>query len=235
MAYKRYMQKIFLKNLGGILEEKGMTQEALAKKVRVKQPYISKLKKLREAGDITLAYKIADVLGVSIQRLTGRPEPTPRPVEIRVTWEASQFPGKEAPPPAADFLPIPVYNINVVGGDPETIAREEIEDVALIHRAALQRKSPRGLVGTFVRGDSMIPVLRDGAIVCIDTTARPERGKVPKGSIWAIRKEEGVVVKHLQVGEGALVLISANPAYPPEAISGPEAIVGRVIWVWQGL
>ncbi|MCL5966901.1 MAG: S24 family peptidase [Deltaproteobacteria bacterium] len=81
----------------------------------------------------------------------------------------------------------------------------------------------------------MHPILRDGAIVCIDTKARPEEKKVPKGSIWAVRKDEGAVVKFIQVGEDMIALLSANPNYPPEAVTDPEAIIGRVVWMWQGV
>lgn len=236
MEYKSYMQKIYLKNLAKLLEEKKISQEALAKKIGVEQPYISKLATLKQAGPMTIAYKIADALGEKIGTLTGKLDATPLSTEIRVVWDAARFPVKESTGRFEDnFLPIPVYNVKVVGGDPETIAREEIEDVALIHRSALKRKTARGLVCTFVRGDSMIPILREGAIVCIDTTVRPDRGKVPRGSIWAVRKEDGVVVKFLQVADGAIVLVSANPDYPPELVSSPDAIVGRVVWVWQAV
>ncbi len=81
----------------------------------------------------------------------------------------------------------------------------------------------------------MFPVVRDGAIVCVDLDARPEEGKVPKGSIWAVKKDGGAVVKHIQVGEGGIVLISANPSHPPEVVGDGEAIIGRVVWMWQAM
>jgi phage repressor protein C with HTH and peptisase S24 domain len=236
MEYKGYMGKIYLKNLSRLLDEKKMSQETLARKIGVEQPYISKLATLKQAGPMTVAYQIADALGEKIGALTGKADATPPLSEIRVVWDSARFPVKEPAGRFEDnFLPVPVYNVKVVGGDPESIAREEVEDVALIHRSALKRKTTRGLVCTFVLGDSMIPILREGAIVCIDTTLRPDRGKVPRGSIWAVRKEDGVVVKFLQLADGAIVLVSANPDFPPELVSSPDAIVGRVIWVWQAV
>ena len=62
-------------------------------------------------------------------------------------------------------------------------------DIVFIHRRALKRRSAQGYICTVVTGDSMAPVIRDGAIVCIDSRARPEK-KVPKDSIWAVRKEK---------------------------------------------
>ena len=32
-----------------------------------------------------------------------------------------------------------------------------------------------------------------------------------------------------------IALLSANPNYPPEAVTDPEAIIGRVVWMWQGV
>ena len=80
----------------------------------------------------------------------------------------------------------------------------------------------------------MAPVIRDGATVCIDSRARPEK-KVPKDSIWAVRKEGGAVIKHIQIKDGLILLISENPAYEIETTSDPAAIIGRVVGVWQNL
>lgn len=81
----------------------------------------------------------------------------------------------------------------------------------------------------------MLPILRNGAIICVDLKARPEGDKVPKGSVWVVKKDGGAVVKHIQVGKDGIVLISANPSYHPEVVRDDESIVGRVVWMWQAL
>ena len=81
----------------------------------------------------------------------------------------------------------------------------------------------------------MFPVIGDGAIVCVDLKVRPEGKKIPKWSIWAVKKDEGAAVKYIQVGEDMIALLSANPNYPPEAVEDPEAIIGRVVWMWQAV
>lgn len=56
-----------------------------------------------------------------------------------------------------------------------------------------------------------------------------------KDSIWAVRKEEGAVIKHIQIKDDLILLISENPAYEIETTSDPTAIIGRVVGVWQNL
>jgi repressor LexA len=118
---------------------------------------------------------------------------------------------------------------------PETVTSEQVIDIVFIHRRALKRRSVRDYICTYVKGDSMSPTLRDGAIVCIDTKARPEGKKVPKDSIWAVRKDDGTVVKHLQIKEKMILLVSENPAYDIEPVTDGDIIVGRVVGAWQNL
>ena len=80
-----------------------------------------------------------------------------------------------------------------------------------------------------MREDGRAPALRDGAIVCIDTKARPEGKNVPRDSIWAVRKDDGTVVKHIQIKEGMILLVSENPAYDIESVAEGDAIIGRVV------
>ncbi|HEY4719449.1 MAG TPA: S24 family peptidase, partial [Candidatus Methylomirabilis sp.] len=122
----------------------------------------------------------------------------------------------------------------VAAGNPEVVSSEQVLDIVFIHRRAFKRRSAQGHICTVVKGDSMAPVIRDGATVCIDSRARPEK-KVPKDSIWAVRKEGGAVIKHIQIKDGLILLISENPAYEIETTSDPAAIIGRVVGVWQNL
>lgn len=131
--------------------------------------------------------------------------------------------------------PVPILELMVAAWDSETISTEQVVDIAFIHRHDLKRRSTENLICTFVRGDSMFPVIGDGAIVCVDLKVRPEGKKIPKWSIWAVKKDEGAAVKYIQVGEDMIALLSANPNYPPEAVEDPEAIIGRVVWMWQAV
>ena len=161
------------------------------------------------------------------------PPPPAPPVEHTVTWSS------EKPVDADDFFRIPVLDpdsVVLVGGEPGISSYEQIKEYAWVHRRALGRKkSTRGLTCLFVRGDSMEPILRDGAIVCVDTAIKPE-SKPPPESIWAVQKGEGAVVKYIEITGGELWLLSENRRkYPTEKAPEGSQVIGRVIWVWQGL
>jgi phage repressor protein C with HTH and peptisase S24 domain len=159
----------------------------------------------------------------------------PAPIPVRITY-SKKFEDPDLPRRReSDYLPVPIVEPRVAAGNPETVTSEQVIDIVFIHRRALKRRSVRDYICTYVRGDSMSPTLRDGAIVCIDTRARPEGKKIPKDSIWAVRKDDGTVVKHLQIKDRMILLVSENPAYDIEPVTDGDIIVGRVIGVWQNL
>ena len=50
-----------------------------------------------------------------------------------------------------------------------------------------------------------------------------------------MRKDEGTEVKHIQIEDRLILLVSENPAYEIESVTDGDAIVGRVVGVWQNL
>jgi SOS-response transcriptional repressor LexA len=211
------------------MKAKQVTMAELSRKTGIDNSFLKRMIDRKGSASLSEDYidAICKVLDIRIAELPKEPIQ----VYIRHTRKLSDPSLPQAR--ELDYLPVPIVEPRVAAGDPEAISTEQVEDIAFIHRRALRRRSTENLICTFIRGDSMFPVIRDGAIVCIDTKARPEGGKVPKGSIWAVRKDGGAVVKHIQVGEGGIALISANPTYPPEVIGDGEAIIGRVVWMWQ--
>lgn len=247
------------KNIGDIIRkarlDKDLTQIELAAKINVVQSLVSEIETGKKPLTLNVIKALHRELKIPIDILAAAAEPQleaiagskvaespssyvaekPPSFAVRIVYskkfEEPQLPqGRES-----DYLPVPIVEARVAAGIPETVTTEQVVDIAFIHRRTLKKKNPRDLICTFVKGDSMEPILRNGAIVCIDLKARPEGKKVPAGSIWAVRKDDGVVVKHLQLADGAIVLISANSNYPPEVVSNPEAIIGRVVWAWQSL
>lgn len=77
-----------------------------------------------------------------------------------------------------------------------------------------------------VEGDSMQPVLNSGDEIFVDRNKRRGEG------IFVVRIGDALHVK--QIGASAadrIVLVSANPAYPPLDLPRAEVeIVGRVVW-----
>lgn len=86
-----------------------------------------------------------------------------------------------------------------------------------------------------VKGDSMAPSIPDGALVMVHL---PEKS-VDREGIYAFNRADASFIKRLvpaapdKTGRpGSLAIISNNPAYPPEVLSGKDMneirIVGRV-------
>lgn len=212
-------------------EKNRLSQTEFARRIGISQSHLSDVERGAKAVSRTVAMKLQKLFGLSAQALMEMPPEGASPDRIAYSLDTgTPMMVREA---TDDYLHIPILSARVAGGTPELIASERVTEHACIHRRAIRKHDPRVLVCTFVTGNSMEPVLRDGAVVCIDTTARPEGGKTPPGSIWAVRKGEGAVVKYLQIRDHTIVLVSENKAYPVELVKDPAAIIGRVIWAWQ--
>jgi phage repressor protein C with HTH and peptisase S24 domain len=218
----------FREMIARTMKAKGLTRADLARMTHTDYSYLNRLLKGEarfNEGHIEAISKALDIL----------PWGKPAPIPVRITY-SRKFQDPDLPRKReGDYLPVPIVEPKVAAGNPETVTTEQVVDIVFIHRRALKRRTVRDYLCTYVKGDSMFPVLRDGAIVCIDTKARPEGRKVPKDSIWAVRKEEGTVVKHIQIEEDRILLVSANPAYDIESVAVADAVIGRVVGAWQSL
>ena len=222
------MFKRFREMIAESMKARGLKRADLARMTRIDYSYLDRLLKGKARFNEDHIETICEALGIV-------PWGKPAPVPVRITY-SGKFKDPDLPRKReSDYLPVPIVEPRVAAGNPETVTSEQVIDIVFIHRRALKRRSARDYICTFVKGDSMSPVLRDGAIVCIDTRARPEGKKVPKDSIWAVRKDDGTVVKHIQIQDKAILLVSENPAYDIESITGGDVIVGRVVGVWQSL
>jgi len=86
-----------------------------------------------------------------------------------------------------------------------------------------------------IRGRSMEPNIRDGAVVGIDTNSK----QVVSGELYAIWLEyEGAVVKRLYMERDSVRVCSDNPAFkemqiPHDDINGDTFILGKMCWLMQ--
>lgn len=93
-----------------------------------------------------------------------------------------------------------------------------------------------GMIALTVRGDSMEPTIKNGAIVGI----APLTEDITEGGIYLVSIPYfGRVVKRLRLSrDGHLLLISDNPDYEPIAVDPAEqekTVLGKVVWVLQTL
>jgi phage repressor protein C with HTH and peptisase S24 domain len=222
------MFKQFREKIAETMKAKGLKCADLARITGTDYSYLNRLLK----GEARFNEDHIETISKALDIM---PWGEPAPIPVRITY-SRKFKDPDLPRKReSDYLPVPIVEPKVAAGNPETVTSEQVIDIVFLHRRALKRKSVRDYICTFVKGDSMSPLLRDGAIVCIDTKARPEGKRVPKDSIWAVRKDDGTVVKHIQIKDEMILLVSENPKYDIESVTGGDVIVGRVVGVWQSL
>lgn len=133
-----------------------------------------------------------------------------------------------------DFAMIPRYEVSASAGA-GTVALTETASEQLAFRRDWLKEigvSPAYAQMLSADGDSMEPLIPDGALMLIDTSIRDVRN----GCIYVIVKDGDLLVKRVHRKlDGTISLISENPRYDPEVVSADFLdklhIVGRVRWV----
>jgi len=137
----------------------------------------------------------------------------------------------------SEFTLVPRYAVDAAAGAGQAVECE-IEIGKLAFRQDWVRQ--KGLTASDlavirVRGDSMSPTIRDGALVLVDRRAHHKKPKTD--GIYVIQLDGDLLAKRIQVdltGDGALYIKSDNPAYTDQHLEAAAAdklwIVGRVIW-----
>ena len=135
-----------------------------------------------------------------------------------------------------DLARVPVLSVSAAAGAGAANDHPEIEDTILMPRAQLRAAgvAPQNAHYIKVKGDSMEPTIADGAIVLIDSQQR----RFVAEAIYAISLDGDVRLKRLsRAVDGAILVLSDNPRYPPEKISAAETlkIEGRAVWAERRL
>ena len=132
-----------------------------------------------------------------------------------------------------EFAFIPQRDVDLSAG-PGAFSEHEPEIGRLAFRRDWLNKlgvKPQTCVLVRVRGDSMEPTLRDGALVLVNT----ENGQGAQDGIYALLLDGALVVKRLQRAfAGGLIVHSDNPAYRDIELTPGQAselrVIGRVLW-----
>jgi phage repressor protein C with HTH and peptisase S24 domain len=186
-------------------------QAVVAKRAQLSTSVLGKYLQGSEPG-LVKASRLARVLGVNLQ------------------WLAD---GEGAPNVAsAGFVGVPIYDVRLAAGaasfaDGAKVIGEMPFDLELLRQ--LGRSSADGLGVLGADGDSMEPTIADGARVVIDfkdTRARED--------VFAFRLGDELRVKRLRRIVDGLEILSDNPRYAPELLTGPKledfAVIGRALW-----
>lgn len=128
---------------------------------------------------------------------------------------------------------IPIYDVKLAAGQGSFVSRERrIGDMpfdkALL--TSLGFVDGKGLGVLTAEGDSMEPMISDGARVLIDFNDKRLREDV-----YAFRLGDSLRIKRLRpIGLAGIEAISANPVYAPEHFEGDILnhfeVIGRALW-----
>lgn len=132
----------------------------------------------------------------------------------------------------ADFLDVPRVDVVIAAGNG---MQPHIEDVighlkfsrSFLRSCGVQASSARVVD---VRGASMEPTIKDGAVLLVSTSNR----EPAENHIFALaRPSEGLIVKRLMRVDGQWVARSDNRDFDDIAINDgePVTIIGRAIWM----
>ena len=132
----------------------------------------------------------------------------------------------ESPPP----LRIPLVNFKVSAGFPSPAA-DYVESRIDLNRELI--KNPAFTFFFYAEGDSMAPVIADGALLIVDRKIERTEGCVVVASI----NQEYCVKYFFQYPDGSIELRPENPKYKSIYLSdefeGEFEIFGCVIWFGQ--
>lgn len=128
---------------------------------------------------------------------------------------------------------VPILDVRLSAGSGALGAKDrQIGEMAISPEIMEQigRSNTDGLHFVRAKGDSMEPIISDGAWVLID-----EKDTEFREAIFAFRLGDSVRIKRLgYFGLAGIEAISANPIYPPEGIEGELLnhfqIIGRALW-----
>lgn len=188
------------------------------------QGYVWQLMNGRRPLNIDTVKKFADGLGCSIDEIS--------PTLARRVTEASNHlstAGNEN-----EFIPIRRLDLRLSAGHGQLVTSED-ELSRLSFRTDFLRSvgaSPDHTVSVSVKGDSMEPLIPDGATILVNRGST----SIVNGKVYAFRSHEDLLVKRLYKGNGGFIARSENPGggYPDLHLNeeDPEIeVIGRAFWV----
>lgn len=208
--------------ISSLLNERGISQAELARRVGVAQQTIHKL---ITGGSRTSAHlhRIARELGTTADYLTGE---TDDPSE-------GALPTPTAKDIAQQLDLVGIEQIDLAFGLGATFADGPI-GAELMHFPrqwvdAITSSPPALLTWTRGRGDSMFPTINDGDLILLD---RSQRRVAEQDALWAFTVGDLAAIKRLRIKGDRVVILSDNPAVPPDEEPIEEVnIVARVAFV----
>lgn len=135
-----------------------------------------------------------------------------------------------------EFAQVRRVDVSVSAGHGALVVEEYSKSALTFRRSFLQEigVTPHSAVIVTVKGRSMEPTIRDGAVLLVSTSAKT----VVSGEVYAFRQDGHLFVKRMhRQPDGGLLAVSDNPdreAYPDMAFTAHEQdfeIIGRALWM----
>jgi len=158
---------------------------------------------------------------------------TPLPAEeLRVISRADWAERLRAVKGLDPYVSVPLLKDAAAAGAPRAISDADLEGYALLPSAWCP--NPANVTCIHARGDSMAPIVHDGAVVAIDHSQRDPHLLHQK--MVAARYQGGVVIKWLErQSNGSLHLVAENKEHDtlklPRTQQNP--VLGLVSWWWN--
>jgi phage repressor protein C with HTH and peptisase S24 domain len=146
----------------------------------------------------------------------------------------------QAPSDPDEFAQVRRVDVSVSAGRGVLVVEEHSKSALTFRRSFLQEVgvTPNSAVIVSVKGHSMDPTLRDGAVLLVSTSAKT----VVNGQIYAYRHDGELFVKRMhRTADGGLLAISDNPdreQFPDRKIEAYDQdfeIIGRALWMGSKL
>lgn len=202
--------------------------DGAAKKVGVSASSLGRMRRGENEPSVFLVAKVAEATNVSIEwlvGLSGKPG----------------VPTRQAEPSGLKVQKLDVRAAAGGGAINNVLKTEETREFPLWMLQKLT-KTARGKQArlSLIRaaGDSMEPLIRSGALLLVDETARDPRSSPKPENLWdhtdvyIFLQGDELRLKRLHVDRrGATIALSENPAHRPEILHKQDfKVLGRVIW-----
>lgn len=154
----------------------------------------------------------------------------------RLGAEIDELAEGQAAPDADQFAQVRRVDVALSAGHGALVVEEFSKSALTFRRSFLQEigVTPNSAVIVSVKGRSMEPTIRDGAVLLVSTSAKT----VVNGEIYAFRQDGHLYVKRLhRQPDASLLAVSDNPdreAYPDMHIAAYDQdfeIIGRALWM----
>ncbi len=201
----------------------GLAQIELAVELgeRYNQQMISNVENGRSALLYDGLVKAAKTLNVSIDYLAGlTDDPAP----------AAELAHQEADP---ELAWVGKYSVLGSAGPGAFVDSEHVVKQIGFRRDWLRKKglNPAKCSVIDVHGDSMEPTLHHGAMILIDH----QRARRLKNRIFAVRSDDGPLIKRLMHDNHHWLLVSDNEEYKPVKWPREAVVIGQVMWTGRTL